>query len=362
MKNSYIYGFEDYTVNILYSYNLLSTYDTRICSYSTGRIFLIPENFPINVSYDDSLYQASFNPPLFTENMELLESAKKVYIHPACKISRSMVATKYKKCLNPWVADAVVLPNAVSSPDFHKTMVFINESVKAIFITILYNSDADKFVNITFGTKIRDIICNCPIVQYLPFSSGDVLDAELFYRGDILEFDSDNDYLLNIITGNIPKDKIVLENTLQKSLGGEHNQLTLESLVSIGDMMSSSDADTVSAGLKALSCMDWMHYPNSVRYMIRSIPYSRNSWKFNKAINSTSVKFMMTSLARSSNRRRFPGDFDDTIYEEDYELLKQLVMHYNPETKNDEIFTNMAYMNFMYVTAEGMLKPRLKTA
>jgi hypothetical protein len=122
-------------------------------------------------------------------------------------------------------------------------------------------------------------------------------------------------------------------------------------------MLESSDDETVGAGLKALSMMDYMHYPNSVRYIIKNL--SRNNYYYNKAANSTSVRFMRKQLSGSGKGIMWLGSYDMEIYEQDYELLKQLILHYEPRYK-DNLLSRMKIFPFMKVSNDGILIPRLK--
>ena len=51
--------------------------------------------------------------------------------------------------------------------------------------------------------------------------------------------------------------------------------------------------------------------------------------------------------------------YSSDVYEEDYELYKQLVEHFD-KRDNVSILDKMRYVNFMKINSEGMLVPRLK--
>ena len=189
------------------------------------------------------------------------------------------------------------------------------------------------------------------------YNIDDALDAGFIYTGHLLFIPNTHSYAMDILTSNLPKDKIVFEESVQDSLGDETNQLTFDSLVSIRDMLDSTDANTVSAGLKALSMMDWMHYPNSVKYIMNRT--DKYKWLYNKASNSTSVKYMLSTISGNKARRHWPGNYDNDIYEQDFELFKQLKMHYE-KISNDDILTEIKFMNFIRCNAEGKLVPNLR--
>ena len=161
---------------------------------------------------------------------------------------------------------------------------------------------------------------------------------------------------LSILEDTIPTDKIVYEESVQESLGCESNQLTFDSLTSIKDMLECKDDNTVSAGLKSLSMMDWVHYPNSIKYILNLI--ENYGWRYNPAASSTSVKYMLKTISKNSSRRHWPGCMDYEIYEQDYELFKQLKMHYD-KIAPEKILDYMRYMDFMTVD-QGQIVPNLR--
>ena len=122
-------------------------------------------------------------------------------------------------------------------------------------------------------------------------------------------------------------------------------------------MLESSDSNTVAAGLKSLSMMDWMHYSNSVKYIINRV--DNYNWRYNNAVNSTSVKYMLRTLSNSNNRGRWPGSFNREIYSEDYKLFTELRMHYE-NISPDNLLDNMRFLEFMTTTTQGVLTPRIK--
>jgi hypothetical protein len=124
-------------------------------------------------------------------------------------------------------------------------------------------------------------------------------------------------------------------------------------------MLESSDENTVSAGLKSLSMMDWMHYPNSIKFMMDQT--TMYNWKYNKACNSTSVKYMLKTITGTTNRRHWPGSLDNEIYEADYELFKQLKCHYH-QINPDQIMSYIRSFNFMRVDVNGFISPNIKQA
>ena len=359
-----IHGFEEYKVVSIWDNCLVANSYLRL-PYNYMQVsdrYVINDNLPVKAILEPSPYRyvnsVSFEHSLYTDHRELLNSAKKLYTHPSCKISRSLINGKYKKSLDPWSADAVVMPKVDTvNCSLIDCALFISEQYKTIAMVQICNDTTLATASaIPLETKFKDCILTYPKDYNTLYPSDAVMCAELFYVGKILSIPGSDGYILDAITGVLPLNKVVLEESVQESLGDNTNQLTLDSLTSIKDMLDSTDNNTVSAGLKALSMMDWMHYPNSVKYMVSQT--NRQNWRYNPATSSISVKYMLKTLSGSSNRRHWPGQYDTEIYEEDYELFKQLQVYYE-HAEPEKILNYLKFMDFMTIT-NGMLHPRIK--
>lgn len=371
LKNhAYIQGFEDYYIVALGDGCFYNTRGFSIpYSYdnSTGS-YIINKGLPVNISSEgDPRYYwkqtVKFDPELATNHKELLDTAKKVFTHPCCKISRSMMGEKYKKSLNPYLSDAVIIPKPnYDEFDLRKKALFINDQAKMIVMVDIYSDEAHNHIkDAVEGEKFQNLITCTPDAGYrLAYKTIDMLEAEFFYYGEVLYVPNSQSWAIDILTHAIPADKTVFDESVQESLSNENNQLDFDSLCSIMDMLNSSDEDTVSAGLKSLSMMDWMHYPQSIKFILNNTN-SKCSWIYNKACNSTSVKYMIKNIAGDRARKRswWPGDFDDEIYEADFELFKKLKCHYH-HIQPDQIMNHIRSINFMTVNSEGFITPNIK--
>lgn len=364
-KYSYIYGFEEYRILDAWSY-MFSQGNSHLylpyCFLNNGNK-IINKDFPVVCHNVKDLYyprnMVEFTPSLYTDNRELLNTAKKVYVHPSCKLSRSMLAEKYKKSLDPWAADVIVLPRPdYSELSLDEYALFINDNAEMI-VRINIDKNFDEY-GITFkeGDKLGDYLKGKTLDRTSPYyTEEDFLNSEFFYQGEILNVPNSYSYIMDILTCSIPRNKTVFEESIQESLSNETNKLDFDSLTSIKDMLESSDSDTVSAGLKSLSMMDWMHYPNSIKFILSNT--SGYDWRYNKAADSTSVKYMLKTISKSSGRNRWPGKYDYNIFEEDFELLKRLKMHYD-NLDESQMLSWLRYQDFMKLSTEGILTPVLR--
>lgn len=373
LKNhSHIHGFEDYNIVVLSDscfYNTSVFYLPYSYDNSTGA-YLITKDLSVNIyRKEDTSYPwintVAFEPELATNHKELLDTAKKVFTHQNCKLSRSMMAEKYRKSLNPFLSDAVIIPK----PEYwefrlRKEALFINEAAKLI-VKIWINDDRSTAIiqNAEEGDKFKNLI-TCQLGDsygsYKPYKIDAVLESEFFYYGDLLYVPNSQSWALEVLTHIIPADKIVFEDSVQESLSSETNQLDFDSLCSIKDMLESSDENTVSAGLKSLSMMDWMHYPQSIKFILSNISNKYN-WIYNKACNSTSVKYMIKTIAGNYAKRRtwWPGQFDTEIYEADFELFKKLKCHYHHVEPKD-VLDSIRSINFVRINDMGLIVPNIK--
>lgn len=359
-KGARLYGFEDYKVLFLYedalfynNYHMPYRCDERPVTYIVNRN--LTREVIQNANYE---WKVEIYPELCEDHSEVLETAKKVYVHPSCKISRSLLADKYSKCLSPWLADAIVIPTPNTDDlSLRYVVLFSNDEAKLIVVVPVDSLDfIEEASHITSGT-FRELCKGTPIsASTSHYKFEDVMNAEFFYAGKCLTVYNNESYITDILTNNLPTDKIIYEETIQKSLSTEDNKITLDVLTNIYDMLNSSDDNTVGAGLKALSMLDYMHYPNSVRYIMRNV--TNWNYRYNKACNSTSVKFMFKHLSERSNRAYWPGNYDMDIYPQDFELYKELIQHY--ETSCNNVYDYLREANFMTFNSDGILIPRIK--
>lgn len=365
-----IYGFDDYNVVRMNHYCFSSNKNSFGLPYYFSVLngtYIPNQDLSVKIVenkntcyYDDPDLLTSS--PIYENNIRLLNTANKLYVHPNCKLSRTMLAEKYKKSLDPWSADAVVVPElSLRSLRIEKMALFVHEQDKVIVTIILDNTDAvNNIQGISEGDKLCDwITCQPYIDGYSrPYNISAVTDAEFMYQGEVLFVPNHQSHILEALTHNLPADKFVYEESVQESLSNQSNQLTLDSLIAIKDMLESSDTDTISAGLKSLSMMDYAHYPNSIKYFFKQVSYYK--YRYNKAMQATSVKFMLKHIFGQNYHRGLRGfcDFDSTIYLEDYNLFCQLRQYFE-KIKQEDMPSYMRYVAFM-TKHDDVLSPNLK--
>ena len=372
MKST-LYGFEDYKIWSLHGNFVNVIYPSAWLwyEYSSDKYIIVNDT---SIICRDKNYYRKLNENIVKDHKDLIDTAKTVYIHKCCNISRTLVSSRFKKTLDPWTADIVVIPKSKDlRSNCYSAVLFIDENTKSI---IMYNNgywpeehplnDTEKALwNMSENMKLRYMF---PENMTLDIQSRgttpsqeeceSLKDSVLLYKGLLYNIAPKEEYLIDICTNSLPKDKIVFEDTLQSALGTEENKITFESLISIYEMLNSKDADAINAGLKSLAMMDFARYTNSIIYMLKQ---TNGNYRWCKASNSKAVKFMLNTLCGENRtyKRSMYLQESTSISQEDYELYKQIVDYFNKDVDRT-VFDLIRFTNFMTINSEGMLVPRLK--
>lgn len=353
----HFYGYEDYALYIfcVYGENDLTDF--------WGNFELL---YPIDSAWVDS--HSELNLP-YDETPAILDTAKKIYIHPSCTLSRSLVRGKYKISKTCITADAVVLPefSGKSEGRIYTTAAFKDDTTKRIvcFIPYYYNTNnaltLETFNKMQGTMSIKDMedsgIINIPSYSHYNFS--ELSDARLFFKGQAVILKSIDTWIPDVCSGLIPVNKIISEKTLMKSLGSEDNDITFDSLRNICDMLSSTDSEIVGAGLKALAAMDYLNYSQSVLAVLAE---TRWNWCNLKECNTTTVKYMLTSLNLKGKNRKFSiwSRHSDTITTKDWELFRKIFCYLRNKNTLEEI-EDIEIISFLYKDDKFIVRPRIAT-
>jgi hypothetical protein len=350
------YDYEGYTVYHVGSYSFIDRgYSTYVHAYPVDYAML----YPID---KERLSEGGSFIVHIEDHPELLNTAKKVYVHSTCTLPREALAKKYKRCLDPLVADAIVIPESTNMVGvWENTAAFVNDENKTIYVSAFSRSAWDndrekaafsKISSAVGGTRFLDLVS--------PISRAEAQDdnpqlcaAKLFYFGPICLFGRKNMHLFDIETFKIPKDKIVYQSTIMNSINDDTNEPTYDAMMSIYDMLNSSEDATVEVGLKSLAALDYAHYPQAVR----TILMRSSNWRWSKAKSSTAVKYMLNSMGINSNRCY--GYSSRYISEKDYALTEKLIRQIQ-NLKSEMEYINYCYnIPFVFVDGELNVHPRL---
>lgn len=347
-RGSKYYGYEDYQVTRI-GYNIFenTTHSCNpYCWWYGKNVFT---HYPIDASYING-YNFILE---IKENPQALIGASKVYIHPSCTIPRTSLASKYKRCLSAVMADAIIVPGKnLQDVDIWKgTAVFINDTAKKVYLCMFYpDTQTDILLNnVKLGTKLINLV---PPISHQNLDN-DIREATLEYCGPIARFNSATAFALDYMIGLLPKDKIVFQDTIMKTLGDESNVPTYENMVSIAEMLDSKSDDVVDLGLKTLAALDYAKYPQSVLTVLMH----NTTWKYAKAKTSTAVKYMLKKLDCYSGY--YVSYNDRYISQADYDLTEKLIRKLN--NYDDEKYLSYCYrIPFVYIDEKDVVHPRLK--
>ena len=213
------------------------------------------------------------------------------------------------------------------------------------------------------GTLLRHIMLHQSNIKNIEFRTDlgyspiAMLDSTLEYCGPLATVEKRDSYIIDLLNHTVPTEKTVFEDTIMKSLGNTENKPTLENLISIRDMLDSKDSDVVTSALKALASMDYVNYPNSVITILRDNIYN---WRYNSAVTSTAVKYMLKSLLGRTYVGKWIGYNKETISQEDYNLLQQLINHLSNDNEQYARLQYYSEMPFMFKDCNMQLLPRLE--
>lgn len=286
---------------------------------------------------------------LFKENPDVLKTAKKVFIHPNCSIPRGFI--HFKKTLNPWMADAVIIPTMVRR-DFAViniklqplTVIFIDEENSIILV---YNTLS---CNTEFNDNLKDKLPQCMNKQVTVNITYDKkIHPSLSYFGPSIELLDSQQFVIPLINKEYPMNKIVQEDSLLPYNSSEDNKMTIDVYYNIMDMIKSSDQNIQIVGMKALSNMDYYTYSNTIIALL--IQTKSSWWRNEKAKNNSSVRFMLRYL----NFTKSGNTCFSRISHKDFELMNSLGLVYMDDgtpTLWSKIFLSRVYLddvNFKYV-------------
>lgn len=353
MANKFnLIGYEDYNVIVLS--NIFFSDYAKVRDYSSFNPQILEGDYLLTSSIGD--YSLTNIEGDFPSSPELLNEAKTLYVHPSCTLSRTLISKKYKKSLNPWLADAVVVPN----PDanmfswYNDVWVFYNKDVNTYFMLKdsywhkLKEEDVPK--NTIFSSLLNYEVINnlLKCAPQLKYNIQDLLSSTFIEKTGWRLVHKRGKWYTDALTGIIPKNKIVYEKDVVKSLDDKESDIDYESLTSIKEMLLSSDKDTKLAGIKALSMLNYMQYPQSVKYIISETVWN---WQYDKITTSTAVRYMLKALTGNGSGR-YVRFYDRFISQKDWELFRQLIV-------GDENFNPNGY-SFLFFDGNMQLTPRLK--
>lgn len=344
-KNIIVEGFEDYRVQFMSDRVFYDRCLRSLWSYNKGG-YDCKQSI---VLYDQSVLVYPKN-QIHLEWPETgnLDTAKKVYIHPNCTLSKQLVYTKYKRVLDPWKADVVVVPGANKFNGFYSynTLLAVNECKKTVILCDVasFNANPETARNVSNANLLGEVISSSFIDNFIESNRPEELpndiedyrtacDAIIVGIYKMVSYRPEDTWLKELRDNKFPKNKIVYESSVMKFLSSEENKINFDILVNIQDMLLSKDEAVQSTGIKSLAMLDWANYPASVRYILQKGFDNSRYLRFNPMWHTTAVKFMKNSLSNMYSRYRpFSVTQQMTITKEDWNVLQELLKKNNEYT------------------------------
>lgn len=301
--HSSIYGFDGYDAKKLY-YSSLYYRNLGDYNWPLGCKYLIPKECLIN------------SVPINNASAINFDTIKSVYIHPSCKMPRVLL-DKYKKVIDPWKADICIVDDNVInnfSADIERYPYIVKDDEKTIWI-ISSPSYLGELLGVddVVGHTLAEIPnSNFGKIANLPICEGSFLNISTrAYSSYLIKQYQD------IRLGLLPKDKVVSDTDVLKYVSGKNNTLDVDTMMSIYDLVKSSDKDTTVLGLKTLSLLDYIHYPDSTKFIIGSINALH---LFRPSIASITYMYKKLNIRKCSDT----SFYGKTLSRKDFEMLAQL--------------------------------------
>lgn len=263
-------------------------------------------------------------PNIPTQNIDNLKEGMSVYIYKTCDIPRTQVSQTFKRVLKLSKADIVVIPHKAIDP--YTSYYFGYYYTDGTILVRAYVNGSDKSI-IDASAKTLNFTClhsaentklyTAPQIQHcLDYDAGD-------FGNKIVLTDAQ---LMSFITSN------------------PESMPTVDDLVSILDMMKSSDRDTRVLGCKMLAVMDYANYPASISHVFTQLRPAKAD-----ETNGTSVKFMKEVLVRSG----YYYNRATTVSQEDFDLLVSLL-------RRTDSITLLCNKSFISLSEDLRIVPNIK--
>lgn len=265
----------------------------------------------------------------FNSDVNKLETGKSVYIYKDSILPRDVLGKNFKRVIKKEKADIIVIPHNYLSTISPEIAVFAKGKLACVLVLW------DK-LNLKIGDKFP---ANWMIQNY-SYSSGQSCvdsDFELIYTGKVLK--TAPECIADGCT-NILDDKIIVDDfeflKFAKSVIDEQDSCEL--LLSILDLVKSTDEDTKVLGYKTLAGLAYSKYPQAALYVLRSgAPCSRN---LGNAYN------LMTKYLEKYQ-------FEKTISQHDWDIVKTLM-------RKDNNLRYMSQAYFLSLNDDMLIVPNLK--
>lgn len=269
-----------YTISRRYDYSRRPTsvvYELVNDSYTEETVFL--QSFS---SFETQLKALNIKP----------KSGDKLYFHKTSNYPRfKLQYSDFKRCIKLESADVVVY----DSLQFDKTIKSYNTAInyRATHSECVFIKDNDKYILATTSDFAKISSRNEILPEMIKNNLVDE-NAEILYSGNVVSNmygRNWNDFIVNVIENIFPG--VISDTDLDAMINGNCETLDEESLMSIQDMLQSTDSTVVGMGLKLLTNYNVDQYRATIKVMLDcNIQNIKNS----SAWNLTAIKQLRQTL------------------------------------------------------------------
>ena len=236
----------------------IGEFDVVFAGYYYSRINQL--NIHNRNEYPNSLYGVEDNFK-FNSDVDRLETGKSVYIYKDSILPRDILGKNFKRVIKKEKADIIVVPYNYLSSISPEVVVFAKDKIACTLVVW------DKL-----SLKIGDKIPASWVIQNYSYSNGQSCvdyNFEVVYIGKLLKVPPE---CITDGCTNILDDKIIVNDfeflKFAKDIIDEPDSCEL--LLSILDLVKSSDVDTKVLGYKTLAGLAYSKYPQAALYVLRN--------------------------------------------------------------------------------------------
>lgn len=252
--------FQDVKIDFLIRYNVNNKYTTR---WSKASEFAISNYMDNNVLVPCNNLNELKSVTSNITNVNNLSAT--LYFHKSAVFPRyKLQDSQFKRCIKIEKADYIVISdeykNIPAIPVFNrsKTCAIIKSGSYVYMVTeFALKHQSLEFLHDKLKTDLSYFD------YYYPPKSEDLGGIEILYQGEVLEL-TEKDELLYLYTIGAIKKPFITDFDLDKTISSKLSEITWDDIVSIREMLTSSNHDSNALGLKLLAGFNVYSYPRTI--------------------------------------------------------------------------------------------------
>lgn len=263
-----------------------------------------------------------FDTQFFKDHQSSVINDDVIYIDPLCNFPRSVikqVKDKYKFTKSPEDATICVIPHDRTRLISNRLFVFYKEGCEEILcFDKYYNIDSpdlgESFLDWHNKNLKRVKEENLERPENKSFLEA-FKDAKCIFNDYVVNVERNYEHIIKILNGTYPK--VIIEYDFVKEIALPENVITGDMAVSLFDLLTSNDKETIVSGLKLLANLNFINYKTVTSFLLKHI----SDPKLLKT-NNRDIKFLFKYFTNNK--------YSDFAHAEDHELevIKTLTPYY----------------------------------